>query len=143
MAAGGEKSDGDVGFQIAPMIDLILVLMVFFMTTVALKQVENELGITLPGTNPLASTQARSAVDLRIGIDDDGSVNLNDATIADPSDKELTQLRDKLKEQVELFGDKTPVVIVPQPDVKHGRVIDVLNACSASKIKNISFGGTS
>lgn len=141
MAAGGEKADGDVGFQIAPMIDLILVLMVFFMSTVALKQVENELGITLPGTAQMAKTQA-AAVDLRIGIDLDGSISLNDAPIATASDKDLEQLRARLKEQVDLFGDKIPVVIVPQPDVPHHRIIDVLNACSATKVKNISFGGT-
>ncbi len=140
MAGGGENADGDVGFQIAPMIDLILVLMVFFMSTVALKQVENELGITLPGTSSgLASTQA-SRVDLNIGIDLDGSVNLNGATVGGADDKDLNGLRDKLKEQVELFGDKIPVVIAPQPEVPHGRVIDVLNACSATKIKNVSFG---
>jgi biopolymer transport protein ExbD len=141
MAGGGDKADGDVGFQIAPMIDLILVLMVFFMTTVALKQVENELGITLPGQAALSNTPA-ARVDLRIGIDLDGSVTLNDAPIAAATDKDLEQLRSRLKEQVDLFGDKIPVTIVPQPDVPHHRIVDVLNACSATQIKNISFGGT-
>ncbi|MCC7518664.1 MAG: biopolymer transporter ExbD [Verrucomicrobiae bacterium] len=123
------------------MIDLILVLMVFFMTTVALKQVENELGITLPGQAAMAKTQAAS-VDLRIGIDPDGSISLNDAPIGAPNDKGLEQLRARLKEQVDLFGDKIPVTIIPQPDVPHHRIVDVLNACSAVQIKNISFGGT-
>ena len=141
MAGGGENADGDIGFQIAPMIDLILVLMVFFMTTVALRQVENELGITLPGQAALSKTMP-AQVDLRIGIEIDGSISLNDAPIADASDKILEKLRARLKEQVDLFGDKIPVVIVPQPDVPHRRLVDVLNACSATRIKNISFGGT-
>ncbi|MBI4027646.1 MAG: biopolymer transporter ExbD [Verrucomicrobia bacterium] len=140
MAGGGGGSDGDVGFQIAPMIDLILVLMVFFMSTVAMKQVENELGVTLPGTGGVSS-EAKTTVELNIGIDIDGSVNLNSEPIGPPNDKELTALRKKLAEQVQLFGDKTPVTIMPQPDVQHGRVMDVVNACSAAKVKNISFGG--
>jgi biopolymer transport protein ExbD len=139
MAGGGGGSDGDCGFQIAPMIDLILVLMVFFMSTVALKQVENELPIALPG-KALGDTPP-SKVDLNVTIEADGSISLNGEAVADQADKELPTLRARLKEQVDLFDDKIPVVIIPQSDVKHGRVIDVLNACSAANIRNISFGG--
>jgi biopolymer transport protein ExbD len=140
MAGGGGGSDGDLGFQIAPMIDLILVLLVFFMSTVALKQVENELGITLPGTG-LGKTDAKATVPMNIGIDMDGSVNLNGEAIAPAMEKDLSKLVTKLQEQVQIFDDKIPVIIMPQSEVPHRRVIDVLNACSAAKVKNISFGG--
>jgi len=135
MTTSGGGSDGDVGFQIAPMIDLILVLMVFFMSTVALKQTENELGVDVPGTG------GDKDIPLTIAIDVDGSVSVNNENLAAATDRRLDQFRDRLKTQVALFGEKSPVVIFPQPDVRHGRVIDVLNACSASKIKNISFEG--
>jgi hypothetical protein len=45
-----------------------------------------------------------------------------------------------LTEQITLFDDKIPVIISPQPDVNHSRVIDVLNACVAAHVKNITFG---
>jgi len=141
MAGTTSNNDGDIGFQIAPMIDLILVLMVFFMTTVALKQVENELGIGLPGTS-MGDTDAHATVDMHIEIDVDGAVTMNGDSVGEPRDKQLDKLRDKLKEQIELFDDRIPVVIIPQPNVPHRRVIDVLNACSAAKVKNISFNGT-
>ena len=140
MAGSGGGADGDAGFQIAPMIDLILVLMVFFMSTVALKQVENELSIQLPGTS-LQSTDAAPTVELNIGIDPDGSVNVNNEPMGDAKDKKLEKLSARLKEQIKLFGEKSPVIIAPQPDATHGRVIDVLNACSVAKVQNISFGG--
>ncbi len=140
MAGGGGNADGDVGFQIAPMIDLILVLMVYFMATVALKVVENELGIQLPGTST-GNSDAAEKVELNIGIDVDGSVTVNTENVADPKDKQLKGLRARLQNQIKLFTDKCPVIIVPQGAVKHARVIDVLNACSAEKVKNISFGG--
>ena len=142
MAGGGEKSDGDVGFQIAPMIDLILVLLVFFMSTVALKQVESELGIQLPGTASVKDADASKKVEQLVKIDVDGSVSVNDEPLGTPQDKQLDALRNKLKEQAALFGDTTPVIIIPQADVLHARVIDVLNACSASGVRNISFGGS-
>jgi len=140
MSSGGGNADGDVGFQIAPMIDLILVLMVYFMATVALKVVENELGIQLPGTSTQTS-DAVEKVELNIGIDVDGSVTVNAENVADPKDKQLKELRARLQQQIKLFTDKCRVIIVPHGDVKHARVIDVLNACSAEKIQNISFGG--
>ncbi len=136
-----QHQDGDVGFQIAPMIDLILVLMIFFMTTVALKQVENEIGIGLPGTK-MGATDAHATVDMQIQIDSDGVVTMNGDPVGKPQDKELWQLREKLREQIELFDDRIPVVIVPEENVPHRRVIDVLNACSAAKVKNISFNGS-
>lgn len=142
MAGGGEKSDGDVGFQIAPMIDLILVMLVFFMSTVALKQIENELGIQLPGTGSVKDTQSSQKVEQTVSIDVDGSVSVNNEAMGSAQDKDLEGLRAKLKEQSVLFGDNTPVIIIPQPDVFHARVIDVLNACSAAGVKNISFGGS-
>jgi biopolymer transport protein ExbD len=85
MASGGENADGDVGFQIAPMIDLILVLLVFFMSTVALKQVETELGIGLPGKS-MAATDAKLAVDMNVTIDADGTVSLNTEPVGDGKD---------------------------------------------------------
>lgn len=138
MANHDSGLEDDIGFQIAPMIDLILVLMVFFMSTVALKQVENELGITLPGKAPLKQTDA-SRVGITVGIEVDGSVTLNSDLVGEPRDQKLSLLRTRLVEQVQLFDDKTPVIIAPQPSVPHGRVIDVLNACSAAKVKNIAF----
>lgn len=140
MAGSVNQEEGDYGFQITPMIDLILVLIVFFMTTVALKQVEMELGVNLPGTPGLASTEAKT-VPMNIEIDTDGSVNLNNELVGDPKDNELQKLRTMLKEQIKYFDNKIPVFILPQPDVPQQRVIDVLNACSAAKVKNISFGG--
>jgi hypothetical protein len=50
------------------MVDLILVLMVFFMTTVAMKPKEKELGVQLPG-----STLVNETVPITIGIDPDGN----------------------------------------------------------------------
>src|SRR4051812_45501740 len=109
MSGGGENADGDVGFQIAPMIDLILVLLVFFMSSVAVKQVENELGIGLPGK--MGETQAAATVDMNISIDADGSVSMNSEPLGTGDDRELQKLRDKLTEQIQLFSDKTPVII--------------------------------
>jgi biopolymer transport protein ExbD len=51
----------------------------------------------------------------------------------------LPTVRGKLKQVLDLFGEKQPVIIHPQPKVRQQRIIDVLNACAAVGVKNLSF----
>ena len=44
------SNDGNFGFQIAPMIDVVFVIMLFFMVMAGAVKVENELNTQLPGT---------------------------------------------------------------------------------------------
>ena len=44
--------DAEVGFQIAPMIDVVFVIMLFFMVQAGDRQVETELKMKLPSTEP-------------------------------------------------------------------------------------------
>jgi biopolymer transport protein ExbD len=48
-------------------------------------------------------------------------------------------LRGKIKQCLDLFGEKQPIVIQPQPKVRQQRIVDVLNACAAVGVKNLSF----
>ena len=57
MASAGSE-DGDVGFQIAPMVDVVFVLMLFFMASAGSQVAERELNINLPGSNRPSGGQA-------------------------------------------------------------------------------------
>lgn len=132
------SDDGDVGFQIAPMVDVVFVLMLFFMASAGMQVVEKELGINLP-----SGGQGRSVgpppTPIMIDISSDGQVTMNNQPYGTPTDKALPALRDWLKNTIEQFGDKDPVIIRPNPDTKHERIIDVLNAAAAAKVKNLTF----
>ena len=47
--AGGGSSDGDYGLQIAPMLDVMFVLLLFFMVMAGKQVKEAELGVQVPG----------------------------------------------------------------------------------------------
>jgi biopolymer transport protein ExbD len=142
MATGaGGADEGDYGFQIAPMVDIMFVLILFFMTAAMLKQSENELGIKAAG-KPSGNQEAQPT-EIQLRIDSDGTVSFNDRIIGSPIDDELNALRFRLKEAIDLFGEKQPVVVIPHSTVKHERVIEVLNACAAANVKNLTFGGGS
>lgn len=140
MGGGGGGEEGDFGFQIAPMVDVVFVLMLFFMATTGDKVTEKELRISLPsGAAAGDSTQIKSPI--YIDISSDGGVFVNNSPMGNgPKDRELVQLRDLLKRSLEGQTDPDPVIIRPAPDTKQERVVDVLNACAATKVvKNLSF----
>jgi biopolymer transport protein ExbD len=136
MAGSVGSEDGDMGFQIAPMVDVVFVLMLFFMACAGAQTVELELNIKLPAGTGSGESKVTP---IMIDISSDGLVSMNNQTYGQPADHTLQSLRDWLKNAIETFGDKDPVIIRPSPDAKHERIIDVLNAAAFAKVKNLSF----
>jgi biopolymer transport protein ExbD len=136
MAGSVGSEDGDVGFQIAPMVDVVFVLMLFFMACAGSQVVERELNINLPAG---AGAGKSEKVPIIIDISSDGLVSANNTSYGQPGDKNLTALYDWLKNTIESFGSEDPVIIRPSPDAKHERIIQVLNAAAKAKVKNLSF----
>lgn len=131
------SEDGDIGFQIAPMVDVVFVLMLFFMASAGAQIVENELNISLP-SGAAASPSSTTKTPIMIDISADGQVVGNNTSFGTTTDRSLTSLRDWLK-ATQSFGSEDPVIIRPNSDTKHERIIDVLNACAAAGIKNLTF----
>ena len=130
------SEDGDIGFQIAPMVDVVFVLMLFFMASAGSQIVSKELSVNLPSG---ATSQSAGITPIIIEISGDGVVSMNTTSYGQPGDKNLPALRDWLKNAIDTFGDKDPVIIRPAPEAKHERIIDVLNAAAASGVKNLTF----
>ena len=78
-------------------------------------------------------------VPLIIDISPDGQVTLNNDPMGNANDRNLTQLKEKLKSLVGEFGGDDPVIIRPSNDTRHERVVDVLNACAYARVKNLTF----
>jgi len=136
-----EEDTGTLGFQIAPMIDVVFVIMLFFMVMAASVRVEKELNTKLPGT-----TETSSAVEFTdeqiVGIAENGEITLNDDPIDTPESKDLPDFTNRLK-RLKQASDaaKTPVVltIVSELNAPYQRTINVLNACAAAKVDNVTF----
>jgi biopolymer transport protein ExbD len=133
------SDDGDIGFQIAPMVDVVFVLMLFFMASAGLQVVEKELAMNLPSGsgNPSDIPSTPVVVDITA----DGQVSINDEPYGDPDDKTLQGLRDFFQNAISQFGDSDPIIVRPAPDTTHQRIMDVLNAAAAANVKNLTFGG--
>lgn len=137
--AGGESGDGDIGFQIAPMVDVVFVLLLFFMASAGSQVIELELNINLPSGRSQQAVPGAPSTPIIIDIFPDGRVQLNNKVYDTPTSKELPELRAWLTDTINKFGDKDPVIIRPEPDTRHERIMDVLNAAAAAGVKNLTF----
>jgi len=138
-----KKPSGEVnlGFQIAPMIDVVFVIMLYFMVMAGAVQVENAHNTKLPGT--IESKNATAMPDeIAIRIEDDGQVYLNDDPLDTPEAPVLGELAKnqlQLKESSEASKSELLVTIYANEQAKYSRVVDVLDALSISRIANVTF----
>ena len=117
------------------MVDVVFVLMLFFMASAGMKMRELELPIQLPGLGKVAISPP-----IVIAIDNDGRVSINEQTYGNAGDKSLGGLRQWLTGVVAQFGIEEPVIIRPSSDTQHERIMQVLNAAAASGVVKVTFG---
>ena len=134
MKPATDSDYNDPGFQIAPMVDVVFVLMLFFMACAGMQQKELKLSVDLP------TRVGSEHVGIFIEINDDGAVTMNGKDYGTPADKELRGLRDWLRVVIEKSGDGNPVMIRGTPGARHERVMDVLTAVGAAGVVKVTFG---
>jgi biopolymer transport protein ExbD len=134
-------NEGNVGFQIAPMIDVVFVIMLFFMVMAGQVKVEKEINSQLPGVSE--TSEPTDFVDEQvINIGEDGSVSLNDEPMDTPTSTDLPTLKStliRLKQSSDAAKAPTIVTIVSEEQAKYSRTMDVLDALAVAKIENVSF----
>ncbi len=129
-----------LGFQIAPMIDVVFVIMLFFMVMVGTVKVERELITKLPKSgDPL---HALELDEITIGVLEDGTVTLNEEAFDTPRDKTLPALTQTLRRLVASSAQQKQSVLVTiqaEEQASYERVIDVLNSLHKAQIQNVTF----
>ena len=135
--------DEEPELSISPLIDMTFLLLIYFICTCTLITPEADLGIRLPGMVAQATTVDMPDEQI-IEVRHNGQVFLNDKEYDKPSSQDLPELQRVLrsyKAASEASGNQALVTIWAEDDTEHQRVIDVMNACAAAKIKDVSFAG--
>lgn len=120
--------------QLIPLIDILLYTLIFFMATTVMQEMETELSISVPKASE-SSDSARTPGEIIINVDRAGKVVVNQKPLAKP---ELVEL---LKRITTLYPNQ-PVIIRADRKTLHESVVEVLDACAAAGIWNISFSTT-
>ena len=137
------NEEGTIGFQIAPMIDVVFVIMLFFMVMAGAVKVERELKTQLPGLAPSTPTDEKEPPDeIIVGVEESGAVTLNEEELDTADNKALTNFTSslmRLKQEADNRGAKVLVTIQAEEQAKYERVIDVLNSLAKAKVANVTF----
>ncbi len=131
-----------LGFQIAPMIDVVFVIMLFFMVMVGSMKVERELVTKLPSPRDPAQVVQFPAEEITLGILEDGTVTLNEEAFDSPKDKALPMLTRTLRRVADSSSQQKQQVLVTiqaEAQASYERVIDVLNSLHQAQIQNVTF----
>jgi biopolymer transport protein ExbD len=132
----------NMGFQIAPMIDVVFVIMLFFMVMAGAVKVERELKTKLPGVAQAATTEEQPPDEIIVTVEETGVVTLNEEEFDSPENKSLPTFTDtlmRLKQEADSRNAKVMVTIQAEEQARYERVIDVLNAMAKAKIGNVTF----
>ncbi len=135
------KDDVKAAVDMTPMIDCVFLLLVFFMVSTTFNKQEADISFALPGT--AAQSDAVEIPDEQIiQITAAGNVFLNDLEYDKPTDPDMPELVKTLtlfRQTAEANQVPAMITIAPEDNVKQQRVVDVLNACTAAKIANVTF----
>jgi len=130
--------------QISPLIDVVFLLLIYFMVSSSLKRSEADLSMSLPSA-VTQSQELKMPDEQIIEVLANGHIVLNERQYTDPSKADLADLENTLtryREASALMNTPAMITIAAEDDSRHERVIDVLNACAGAKITSVTFGTT-
>ena len=123
-----QKNIKRYGIDMTPLIDVVFLLLIFFMLTFAIQGQ----GLTISLPQGAETEQKNAEKDLIVKINQDDSLSLNDKYIT------IDSLRDALEELVQSRSNKL-VIIDSGPRVKYGLFAQVLDISREAGAENFSI----
>lgn len=113
------------------MVDVVFLLLIFFLVTWNFARYETELDVKVP-TAREGKESRRSVGEVILNVKRDGSIVMNRRSLS-PED-----LREALTKIAQLYPDQA-VVLRGDQEVNYKYVVDVLDVCRAANIWNVAF----
>lgn len=120
-----------LGFMIAPMVDILMVLLVFFIVTWNFALSENELDVRVPSATKANEPQPYVG---QVVI----NVKANGTIVVNRQQKSAQDLLDQLKKLAQLYPDQA-VIVRGDEAVDYKHIVEVLDICRQADIWNVAF----
>ncbi len=129
------KMPDTIGFQLAPMLDVVFLLLIFFVVTQKIILNEQDLKVKVP-TAPKTTEETSRAIDEIIinAREENGELVIT----IDREKFTREALLEKLKRMIALNKDQ-PVRIRGDAEMRWQKVADVISTCSQAGVWNVSF----
>ncbi len=132
--------DAKLELQIAPLIDVVFLLLIYFMVTASLIRKEADIGFLLPA-DVATDEMVDIPVEVLIQISKDGTIELEGMRF-NSEDRELQDLVTQvagLKAIATSQNSPFFVNVLPHKEALHRRIIDVMDACAAADVNSLTF----
>ena len=113
------------------MLDVIFLLLCFFVTVSVFSQWESEISIKLPNAKT-AETPERLPGEIIVNLSKDGTVRVNGTSLT------LDDLQSRLA-KISKFYPGQPVIIRADRDTKYESLVAVIDSCRAADVWNFSL----
>ena len=113
------------------MLDVIFLLLCFFVTVSVFSQWESEISITLPSAKT-AEEPGRLPGEIIVNLDKEGAIKVNGSPLS------LAELEDRLS-RISKFYPGQQVIIRADKETKYDNLVKVVDACRAGNVWNFSL----
>ena len=127
----GSIQNSAPGFQIAPMVDIVFLLLIFFLVTWNFSRSETELDVKVPKAREGKETR-RAVGEVIINVKTNGAVVMNRRQM------NTTELQDTLQKIASLYPDQA-VILRGDENTDYRHVVEVLDICRRANIWNVAF----
>jgi len=127
-----KADEPDAGFQMAPLIDMVFILLVYYVLTTAMGQLERQMDLSLPTAEK--GVVPRQRTPYFINVTRQGDVLISNRLMT--QDELLTWLKDL---HAAYGASPPPVVIRADRDTAFQHFVRVLDACAAADIRNVAY----
>ena len=118
--------------QLAPMIDIVFLLLIFFIVTWQFTRSETELSVSVPTAQEGADPERQSG-EIVINILADGAIRVEGTTV------DLRSASGETRSHRHRSFENQPVRIRGDGGVEYQRIVEVIDTCQKAGIWNISF----
>jgi biopolymer transport protein ExbD len=134
-----DNSPPPAEFQLAPMIDIVFLLLIFFLVTYQITEQEKDINVAVPTTSE-GTQEARVANEIVVNLTSDGKITISGEVYT------KVELRQKLERIVEASnlanaggGDQQPVRIRADGNGMNQQLFEVMDEITKAGIWNIRF----
>ena len=122
-----DKNKDDLDINISPLIDMMFLLLIFFIVTTAFVE---EIGIEIQKPKA-ASSQMLEKKSIMIGVSKDGRIMYGGKEIG------LNGVRGMVSRFIKI--QSRPVIIIADREAQNGLVVDVIDECKLAGAKQVSI----
>lgn len=126
-----ETSSKAPQLALTSMLDVIFLLLCFFVTVSVFSQWESEISISLPSAKT-AEEPGRLPGEIIVNLDKEGAIKVNGAPLS------LSELEERLS-RISKFYPGQQVIIRADKETKYDNLVKVVDACRAGSVWNFSL----